>query len=326
MKMNKIAVIVSVSESEDSQVVLNSAQKIVALDYENLVAKIVYVVDVTTEKDERITLLKKEGLEVFSRQKRGKKAGAINDALRYLADFKPDYVAFFDVDSRPERNFIKECVHALEQDSMAYIASSRRYISNPVNLVSRTIQAEYHVLNFLLKESAFKQFNGLIGLLRADLLYKHKLNEGAITEDADYATRMYAKGYKALLVRSTKIYEQSPVSWGDLLNQRKRWYYGGLQLWRYWDEVRRSRNKKFICSWMMALTITYCVILLLPLVLFSPFVLFYYSKRASQKIAPAVSAGLVLYILILQYAAIIAMFNFVRGRGIEWQALKRVAD
>jgi 1,2-diacylglycerol 3-beta-glucosyltransferase len=242
--MKKIAVIVPVSESEDPQVVLNSAKKITSLDYQNLIAKIVYVVDVTTEKDERITLLKTEGIEVFSRQRRGKKAGALNDALIYLADFKPDYVALFDVDSRPERNFIIECVSALEKDSMAYIASARRYISNPVNFVSRTIQAEYYVLNFLLKRSAFKQFNGLIGVLRADLLYKHKLNEGAITEDADYATRMHAKGCIAILVNTTRIYEQSPVSWMDLLNQRKRWYYGSLQLWRYWDAVKSSNNKK----------------------------------------------------------------------------------
>jgi 1,2-diacylglycerol 3-beta-glucosyltransferase len=324
--MKKIAVIVSVSESEDSQVVLNSAKKITSLDYQNLIAKIVYVIDVTTEKDERITLLKTEGIEVFSRQRRGKKAGALNDALIYLADFKPDYVALFDVDSRPERNFIIECVSALEKDSMAYIASSRRYISNPVNFVSRTIQAEYYVLNFLLRKSAFKQFNGLIGVLRADLLYKHKLNEGAITEDADYATRMHAKGYKAILVNTTRIYEQSPVSWMDLLNQRKRWYYGALQLWRYWDVVKSSNNKKFIRSWVMSLTMTYGVILFFPFVIVSPFIILIYSKKASPKLSPSVSAGLVLYIFILQYSAITAIFNFVRGRSIEWKSMKRVVD
>lgn len=324
--MKKIAVIVPVSESEDSQVVLSSAQKITSLYYGNLNAKIVYVIDVTSETDERITLLKKEDVEVFSRRSRGRRAGAVNDALVYLADFKPDYVALFDVDSKPERNFINECVNTLEKDSMGYIASSPRYISNPVNLVSRTIQVEYCVLNFLLARSAFKQFNGLIGVLRADLLYEHKLNEDAITEDTDYATRMYAKGYKAILVRTTKIFEQSPVSWTDLLNQRKRWYYGGLQLWRYWDVVKSSTNKRFVLSWALTLTMTYCMVLLLPLVISSPFILPYYSSKASPKTSPAVSAGFVLYILILQYAAIIAMFNFVRGRCVEWQAMKRVVD
>ncbi|MFZ2070491.1 MAG: glycosyltransferase family 2 protein [Halobacteriota archaeon] len=324
--MKKIAVIIPVSESEDPQVVLHSAKKITSLDYQNLTAKIVYVIDVTIEKDERITLLKKEGIEVFSRQRRGKRGGAINDALLYLTDFKPDYVALFDVDSRPERNFVTECLTALENDTRAYIASSRRYISNPVNFVSRTIQAEYYVLNFLLKKSAFKQFNGLIGVLRADLLYKHKLNEGAIAEDADYATRMHYKGYAAILVTTTTLYEQSPVRWRDLLSQRKRWYYGGLQLWRYWDDVKRSNNKKFILSWVMALAMSYYIIIFLPLVIFSPFIILFYSKKASPRLSPSVSAGLVLYILALQYAAITAIFNFVRGRSVEWESMKRVVD
>ncbi|MDI6811668.1 MAG: glycosyltransferase family 2 protein, partial [archaeon] len=191
---------------------------------------------------------------------------------------------------------------------------------------SRTIQVEYYLLNFLLKESAFKQFNGLIGVLRADLLYKYKLNEGAITEDADYATRMHAKGCKAILVSTTRIYEQSPVSWMDLLNQRKRWYYGGLQLWRYWDVVKSSKNKKFIRSWVMSLTMTYGVILFFPFVIVSPFIILIYSKKASPKLSPSVSAGLVLYIFILQYSAITAIFNFVRGRSIEWKSMKRVVD
>lgn len=319
--MKKIAVIIPVAESEDPQVVLNSAQRITALDYQDLIARIVYAVDIR-DNDERIKMLKDESLEVFSRQKRGKRAGAINDALSYLAEFKPDYVTLFDIDSRPARNFITACVDALEHDTGAYIASSSRYISNTANLISRTIHAEYCVLNLLLKLSAFKQFNGLIGLLRADLLYRYGLNEGAITEDADYATLMHAMGYKAILVPATAIYEQSPLRWRDLLSQRKRWYYGGLQLWRYRGDVTRSKNRKFICSWVMALTVPYCIILFLPFVIVSPFIIMRYSTSPN----PSVSAGLVLYILVLQYAAIAAIINFLRGRSVEWQSMRRVVE
>ncbi|RZN42452.1 MAG: glycosyltransferase family 2 protein [Methanophagales archaeon ANME-1-THS] len=324
--MKQVAVIIPVSEFEATPVVLNSAQTIVALDHSALTTSIVYAIDSTSEDDERVIVLKQNGVDVLPRQSRGKRAGAINDALRYLADFKPDYVALFDVDSRPERNFLKACINALEQDPQAYIASSRRYISNPVNLVSRTIQAEYYLLNLLLRKSAFKQFNGLIGVLRADLLYRYKLNEAVITEDADYATRLHAQGYNALLVTGTKLYEQAPVTWQDLVKQRTRWYYGGLQLWRYWNEVKSSKNRHFIRSWVLALTITYCLVLFLPIVLFAPFILRYYSRRAAEPLAPSVSAGFIFYILILQYAAIIALVKFVRGRGVEWQALKRVTD
>lgn len=126
--MKKILIIVPVSQLEASQVVLSSAKKVKALDYENLSAKIVYVIDVNSEADERIRVLNKEGVEVFSRQSRGKRAGAVNDALIYLADFEPDYVALFDVASRPSKNSQVDSVKHL--DGGTVIASSPRYVTN----------------------------------------------------------------------------------------------------------------------------------------------------------------------------------------------------
>lgn len=325
--MQKIAVLIPVSESEPAEVIVRSARTIRALDYENLNARIVYVIDFASEDDNRISLLRDEGVEVLTRRRRGKRAGAVNDALLYLADFQPDYVALFDVDSRPSRDFITKCVHALERDPRAYIASAPRAISNPLNLVSRTIQAEYHLLNLLLTLSAFKQFNGLIGVLRADLLYRYKLDEEVITEDADYATRLHAEGYTALLVTGTTLYEQAPLTWLDLFRQRTRWYYGGLQLWRYQDEVKRSKDRAFVHSWMLALTLPYGILLFLPLVICAPLLLFYYSEEdAARRRALAVFAGFLIYLFILQFAASIAFLKFLRGRGVAWQAPKRVVD
>lgn len=329
--MKKIAVIIPVSEFEDAAVVGRSVRAITALDFTGLEARVVYAVDLRAGVDERVSALQQAGLEVFTRRRRGKRAGAINDALRYLADFKPEYVALFDVDSRPDPHFLTECVTALDREPRAYIASSRRYVSNPVNLVAQTVQAEYYLLNFLLKRSAFKQFNGLIGVLRADLLLAHPLDEGVITEDADYATRLYAQGYHAVLVYSTRLSEQAPASWRDLLNQRKRWYYGGLQLWRHRKLVRHSPNRKFARAWLIALTLGYCVLILLPLALLAPVVILAYPRsaladRALQKPPFRVSIGLVILLVILQYSAIVALLKFIGGRGVAWKPMHRVGD
>lgn len=324
--MKKLAVVIPVSLHENSEVVLDSAREIKSLDYTGFDVKILYSVDVDGEEDERVALLQKEGVDVVSRESRGKRAGAINDAIQYLRDFNPDFVSIFDVDSAPQSNFVQECVNALENDKKAYLASSRRYISNPVNFVSRTIEAEYYFMNFLLQKSAFKQFNGLIGVHRADFLYQNGVDEEVITEDADYATRMHAKGYRAVLVPNTKTYEQSPVTWKDLLNQRKRWYYGGLQLWRHWRKVRKSGDRKFILSWTPAMVLTYIIILFLPFILLSPFILFYYSQKVSKKIHFSVAAGLALHVILLQYSALAAFYKFITRKGVEWKAMERVTD
>ncbi|MFO7966107.1 MAG: glycosyltransferase family 2 protein [Archaeoglobaceae archaeon] len=323
--MKRVAVIIPVSPYESLDMVLRSAQEIKSLDYTGFDVKILYAVDVDGE-DERAEFLRKEGVDVLVRKSRGKRAGAINDAIQYLKDFNPDYISIFDVDSDPQPNFIQECVNALENDKRAYIASSRRYISNPINFVSRTIEAEYYFMNFLLEKSDFKQFNGLIGVHRAEFLYNNHLNEEVITEDADYATRMHARGYRAVLVFDTRTYEQSPLSWIDLLNQRKRWYYGGLELWRHWGMVRKSNCKKFILSWTSAMVFTYIIILFLPLILLSPFFLLYYSRKLSRKVHFSVVAGLALHVIVLQYSAVIAISKFITKRGVEWKAMERMVE
>ncbi len=319
--MSRIAVIVPVSPFEPEEIVVDCAKHLLSLNYDGFDYKIVFVVDRKDSNDLRSLKLRELGVDVLERRDtRGKRAGAINDALDYLRKFDPDYIAIFDVDSRPERDFIVKCVEALREDRNAYIASSPRFISNPTNLVSETVEAEYRLINFLLKRSGFKQFNGLIGVLRADLLMKHRLNEDAITEDADFATRMHCMGYRAVFVESTKVYEQAPISWRDLISQRKRWYYGGLQLWRYRKCVFSSKNLSFKISWLSALTLTYCVAILLPLLSLAPFLLLI-EFRSFRKVL--VTVGLFVHTILLQYSALCAIAKFVRGRGVEWSPMKR---
>jgi len=291
------------------------------LNYGDLDYKILYVIDKINEKDNRGVILRKMGVEVLERDTtRGKRAGAINDGLRYLEKYNPDYIAIFDVDTRPEKDFIIKCVSALKNEDNAYIVSGPRYISNPINLISQTIEIEYYLINYLLKKSKFKQFNGLIGVLKADILKRFKLNEYAITEDADFATRMYCKGYKAILINA-KVYEQAPINWKDFFKQRERWYYGGLQLWKYWNDVKNSRDFWFKLSWLLALTLTYVPILFTPLLLLAPFFLIYKYRNIKKMV---VTFGLIIYILILQYAALCAVLKFIRRSEVKWHPIERV--
>ncbi len=307
-----IAVIVPVAPYEPIEIVSESLRCLKGLNYGGLHVRIIYVIEKDGEDDKRIEILKKEEIEVMERiSRKGKRAGNINHALELLKNNTPDYIAIFDIDSRPSKNFVIECIKALEKDEVAYIASSPRYISNRINLVSKTIDVEYHLINFLLKNTSFKLFNGLIGVLRAEFLIKNKLNEDSITEDADFTTYMHIMGYKALFTNSTKVYEQAPTTWRELLSQRIRWYYGGLQLWKYRKKVIKSGNLKFVLNWVLALTVPYVILLFSPLLLFA---IIYRSIK--------ILFGLALYALILQYAAINAIFKFIFNRGIEWNATK----
>ena len=325
----KIAVIVPVSPFEDGSIILRSVEHLKNLEWdgiekgdgdEGLDYEIIYVIDKNGERDERWKVVESRGCKVVLRNdRRGKRAGAINDALKTLENEKPKYVAIFDVDSRPDRDFIVKCVKALEECNDCFIASGRRAISNATNLVSETIEAEYHLLNYLLKKSPFKHFNGLIGVLRGDVLMKERLSEDMLTEDSDFSTRMYGKGLKAKLV-DTVVYEQAPTTWRDFFNQRRRWYYGGLQLWRHRREMKKAERKVKV-GWVMMLTLTYIPLLyVLPTLILSPFLIL---KKWRKVRKLKVVIGLLVYLFILQTAAILAVKDYLVGKEVKWGAIKR---
>ncbi len=317
----KLAIIVPVAPFEPREVLIQSVKCLTELEFSGE-KKILYVVDKKDERDDRCKMLRKFGVDVLERpHSRGKRAGAINDGLEYLKDFNPDFVAVFDVDSRPEKNFILENVKELLKDDKAYISSSPRKIINAINLVSKTVEVEYDLLNYLIKKNGYKQFNGLIGVLRFDLLNKYRLNEDVITEDADFSTRMHTYGYRAIYCEKTFVYEQSPISWTEFYNQRKRWYFGGLQLWRYRNIVSKCKNKKFKYSWYLALTITYLPVLMLPFLPLVPILILAKFRNVKKLV---VVPGLVIYSLVLQAASISALISFLRKKNVEWKASRRV--
>ncbi len=319
----KVAILIPVSPFEPLETVLKSVERIKRLDLEGFDVKIVYVVDRKNPRDERIEELRKRGVEVLVRNdNRGKRAGAINDGLNFLKGFNPKYVAIFDVDSNPSVDFVKNCVQALENDEKAYIASTKRYVYNPINLPSKAVWLEYYLINFFLKRTKFKQFNGLIGVLRFDLICKYKLRENAIAEDADFATRMHCLGYRALLVEG-KLLEQAPMRWRDTFNQRSRWYYGGLQLWRYFKDVLRTRNFGFIASWISSLTLTYVVLAFLPLLILA---LPYLTYKLGLKEGLKGFFALTVHTTVLQISAIYSVVKFLIGKRVEWKPVERFEE
>jgi cellulose synthase/poly-beta-1,6-N-acetylglucosamine synthase-like glycosyltransferase len=319
----KIAVIVPVAPFEKEELILNSVRHLKNLDWGGFEYRLLYVIDTNGENDERWRVVAEEGGEFLLRDnRRGKRAGAINDGVSNLRSFNPDYIAIFDVDSRPEKDFIVKCVRELETCEKCFIASGKRYVNNARNLVSETVEAEYRLMNFLLSRTFFKHFNGLIGVLRAEILMKERLSEDVLVEDTDFTTRMYARGMKACLA-DTKLYEQSPLSWSDFLSQRRRWYYGGIQLWRHRKLMSRT-DFKVRLEWFLLLTLTYLPIIFLPLalILSPPLILWHYRSLEKLKLI----AGFTIYLLLLQIASIISISDHLKGRDVEWRVIERSTE
>jgi cellulose synthase/poly-beta-1,6-N-acetylglucosamine synthase-like glycosyltransferase len=325
MEKEKLAIIIPVAPSEPKEVVKRSVDAMLSLDLSKFDYKIVYSIDVVDEnEDERVKLLKKyrkHNIVLLARKPRGRRAGAINDAVEFLSSFNPEYVAIFDVDSVPEREMISKCIDRLRRRKDVFLVSCpRKILNSSQNSITRNVSLEYRLYELFLRHSGFKMFNGLIGVLRYDILKKEKLNENVLGEDDEFITRMYLKGYEADVVTDCYIYEEAVSSVKDLLKQRVRWYYSSLE--NFFLKVKailKTDKLRFKISRVL-MPLSLFPVFLLPLALLLLLVL---SKGLERVKALFLSLFFSLHVLLLQIAAVKALWNFFFGRKVEWVVPKR---
>lgn len=322
----KVGIIVPVAPFEPFEIIQRSVDSVRSLNLEGLEARVIYVLDEI--EDERLEWLEEqEDVEVIGRTStRGRRAGAINDAIGKIKNL--DYAAVFDVDSRPDPEFLVECVRELENNERAVIASGARYITNEsAGVLPRVVAVEYRLFADFYRlfnwGDGFKQFNGLIGVLDAQVLGRLGLDERVACEDFDYTQRVYLEGYVAAFTKGARVGEQAPTNVKELFNQRVRWYTGAYEgLTRYFgrfirSEIPASRR----ASWLAAVTLPFiCAV-------FSPLVVFYVKRvwDTSQNTLDFMVRflGTFFYAWLLQVCGITAVIKNLLGRDIGWKETTR---
>ena len=323
----KLNIIVTVSPQEPLSVIERSVESLSRLEHGDIDrVHTIYVIDTHRSDDPRVAYLQSQSSRTIVRTHgRGRRAGAINDALDKMD--KVDYLAFFDVDSRPDSNFLVECVRKLEENS-AVIASAPRYITNPdASLTARIVAIEYTLLTdiyqLLDRYDGFKQFNGLIGVLDARVFDNRRFDESAACEDVDITQQIYLEGGIAALVEGTRVGEQAPVTPRDYYNQRTRWINGAYEgLTCYFSQFMRAKipiSRKI--TWLLATTSPFISFILSPLTLLYGIRLWRLGKDM-RYIMVGIS-GLMLHAWILQICGLNVLFRRLFGIQIEWKDMDR---
>ncbi len=328
--MEELAVIVPVASFEPLSVLKKSVECLLDLEKGGLDVRVTYVLDLMEGADDRLKFLEEMPVAVLARRdNRGRRAGAVNDALTAYGAI-PDYMALFDVDSRPRRNFLIECVGALRSNHDAIIASSARFVTNAdENIVTRTIAAEYFffsdVYRIFKRMGGFNQFNGLIGVLNVKIMEEHRfnrLNESVSCEDLDFTQKAYLSGLVGVFVPETLVGEQAPSSIGDLFNQRVRWLTGAYQgLRTYLQSFLRSNipvSRRL--AWFLALTLPYVAFLATPLV---PLYGLRLWQRYGLRRAIVQTLGLIAHLWLITLSGIVALKKQALGAGVEWKESRR---
>lgn len=187
------------------------------------------------------------------------KAGNVNEAMRATSYgvhdtkdsvecFPPDgfgggggdLILVLDCDHVPTRDILKNTVEYFRCDDKLFLVQTPHFFINP-DPVERSLQSfedmpsenEMFYGAVLLGVDSWEStfFCGSAAVLRRELLIRNGgLSGESITEDAETALDLHAKGFRSAYVSKPMVCGLSPDSFADFIIQRNRWAQGMIQI------------------------------------------------------------------------------------------------
>ena len=220
-------------------VVSRLIDQIMALDYPKDKFE-VHVLDDSTDETREISRTKvKEykdqgyNIELVTRKERkGYKAGALKDGM---AVAKGEYIAIFDADFLPEKDFLKQTIPYFDDPEVGVVQTRWGHINQAYSLLTE-LQAFQLNVHFTVeqqgRESAdlLLQFNGTAGVWRKKTIEDAGGWEAdTLTEDLDLSYRAQLKGWKINYLEDILSPAELPVEMIGLKSQQYRWMKGGAE-------------------------------------------------------------------------------------------------
>lgn len=164
------------------------------------------------------------------------KAGNLNNGL---AHSDGEIVAVFDADHVPAQDFLTETVGFFGTDEKLFLVQTPHFFLNPdpieKNIAAAGLPAENEMFYGLVQKGLDKWnaafFCGSAALLRrAALEQVGGFHGSSITEDAESALELHARGWNSLYVDKPMIAGLQPETFESFIGQRSRWCRGMVQI------------------------------------------------------------------------------------------------
>jgi cellulose synthase (UDP-forming) len=165
------------------------------------------------------------------------KAGNLNNGL---ANSTGEFIAVFDADHAPARDFLQETVPYFARDSDLFLVQTPHFFLNPDPLERnlRTFESMpsenemfYGVIQRGLDRWNAAFFCGSAALLRREaLLTTNGFAGRSITEDCETAIELHSKGWNSVYVDRPLVAGLQPSTFASFIGQRTRWAQGMMQI------------------------------------------------------------------------------------------------
>jgi len=201
------------------------------------------------------------------------KAQALNQGL---IRSKNELIVFSDSDSEMADNAISILARSLRNRPDAHAVAGRVLVRDALgreNLLQCFQRMEYQfeqdVNRFLQSLSGgVLVCPGPLFAIRREVIDVLQFSDRTVVEDADFTIRAQMRSMKVIQEPRAMVYTRAPQSLGDWFAQRKRWWYGNLQLWELYNGWAKG-NPWMILNYFGFVNslISLLLLLLLPLLL-----------------------------------------------------------
>lgn len=165
----------------------------------------------------------------------GFKAGALHNGLKTA---KGEFVAMFDADFLPTKDFLRKAVPHFADHKVAFIQGCWDHLNRDFSLLTQ-VQAILLDGHFIFEHTArhrskaFFNFSGTAGMWRVSAIadaggWQHD----TITEDADLSYRAQLLGWKGVYLKDLVVPAELPVEVNAFKSQQHRWAKGNAQVIR----------------------------------------------------------------------------------------------
>lgn len=202
-----------------------------------------------------IQKLQAKGLDIkhITRKIRtGFKAGALKEGL---LDAKGEYIAIFDSDFLPKKNWLKRTIPYFKNKDIGVVQTRWGHINRNYSILTK-IQAFALDAHFTLEQVGrnskghFINFNGTAGIWRKACILDAGNWEGdTLTEDLDLSYRAQLKNWKFKYLEDVETPAELPIVISAARSQQFRWNKGGAEnfkkmLWRVLKNENISAKTK----------------------------------------------------------------------------------
>lgn len=162
----------------------------------------------------------------------GFKAGALKYGLQFA---KGDYVAIFDADFVPNRDFLKETLKYFSDEKVGLVQTRWEHMNEDYSLLTKvqSLSLDGHFVieqNVRSKAGFFMNFNGTGGVWsKACIFDAGNWEADTLTEDLDLSYRAQLKGWKFVYLRDVTTPSELPAEMNALKAQQFRWTKGSIE-------------------------------------------------------------------------------------------------